>query len=370
MSTISRIVLAIVPAFYFSACAQLYDPIFDGYEPNITNYYNIAESESVELDGLTYSIDSKYEAYCVLQILTGNIELMVNGREHGDYDYYEAVMEYFSKYSGSEPVKKAKKLLRNNFSVDLAPALVQMLDSRLSVRGSMQTEKYESTFNGWRGCLFFIEIVQEFCNLTDFNAFYDENRAFYASLLNSYIVAQNSTYDLAALKGYFGYIEPNNTIILEPLHKIGNFGVRLESEADNTSECYIYIRPRKYIENIPVFFSSEGLNTLLHEFSHTYLNKLVDDNWEKLDFYSYMVNYYDHEKMGRLGYGNPPMWKTIMHEEFARAAAARLTYAFDRELGSIALQNDMANGFLLAEILNNGIITYENNRHCCPVYLI
>lgn len=364
MKSYTILVSCVLFITYLTSCNQQYSPIFDGEEPDITNDYHISESEYSIVNGINYEINIIYEAYCVLRILNGHTNLWVNDADHGNYTYYKSVLNYFGKYSTNDTVKRAD-IVFESITLDLPPTLVQVLDQNLSVRSDLNLIHIKENDTLWREYLFFVETIQKFCILTDFNKFYEENRSFYRSLLDDYITAQNSNYNLENIGTYYGYISENNSIILEPLQHGGNFGVQLRQNND-IYESYIYIRPRTFINNIPNFFREEGLNTLIHEFSHTYINKLVDSNWNELNKYNYLLDEYDFQKMGTLGYGNPPEWKTIVYEQYVRAATARLTYLYKSELGEQSLNDENDKGFILTELLYNTLIEYENNRNIYP----
>ena len=56
----------------------------------------------------------------------------------------------------------------------------------MAIDEDLLSNTLDSSFNGLRGCYFFIEILQDFMIETDFNVFYENHRAFYKGLLTNY----------------------------------------------------------------------------------------------------------------------------------------------------------------------------------------
>lgn len=353
-------------SFLLIECRTPYSPIFAGTEPDPNNYYDIASNELIFSGSIPIYIDAGYEAYCVLQILRGNTELMVNFWNHRTYQYYKDVMDYFSKYRFSETVLKAGELLRNNFAVDLPPALIQILDNRLKINEDLLFDSLDSTYNGLRGCYFFVELLQNFINETDFNIFYEDHRDFYKILLAEYAQEFDRKNLTAGIASYFGNERTNASIVLEPLHQIGNFGIHLESNSTGTEYDYLYFRIRGFNDNVPYFFDEEGENTVRHEFSHLYLNGLVDDYWDVIEPYGGIVETLDYDLMENQGYGNPPSWKTMVYEHIVRATTVRIATIADPIAGEAALQRERDSGFLFVEGLCEKLEEYEADRVTYP----
>jgi hypothetical protein len=113
---------------------------------------------------------------------------------------------------------------------------------------------------------------------------------------------------------------------------------------------------------IPGFGTKERLREMTwHEFSHSYINLLVDANWASFEEFSGLMNGVQYR---------PPLdsmyvdnWAICVYEHLVRAVTIRLAYIeLGKEIGDRELKAHMDLGFKYLPELCKALEQYENNR--------
>ena len=363
---------ALVIFLLLPSCRQnLYLQLFEGKSPDATNYYPISSNEAVVVNGLRISIDARWEAYSVIRVLLGQYD-MINWHDEEtevpDYQYLNNVNDYFREYEDSNVIEMAREMYTLNFPVDAPPEYIQYLDGNLALRDDVvMSSDWLEFFGDDRWTYFFIEILQDFVHLTNFNSFFEQNREFYASVLTSYTATIQEWTFQDEIEGYFGETRSSYDIVLEPLQRGGNYGVEVRTVGTEAAEAYLYFRIRGFDGQTPIFYDENARITLRHEFAHIFCNPLIDLHWSELARFDELNEHLDSALMAEQGYGDAPTWKTMVYEHVVRAIASRLTFLESEVLGSADLyEQTEVNGFIYVEGLCSSLEIYENNRETYP----
>src|SRR5208337_1360327 len=116
-------------------------------------------------------------------------------------------------------------------------------------------------------------------------------------------------------------------------------------------------------EGLPSF-SGSFLDTMVHEFVHSYANPLVDKYYAQLARAGDQLNDPLRDAMRRQGYGDG---RTLLYESMVRAATIR--YSFEHagpEAARRAEESERVRSFLWMGELCDLLATYEKNREAYP----
>ena len=116
---------------------------------------------------------------------------------------------------------------------------------------------------------------------------------------------------------------------------------------------------------LPVFSKESYLQLIIHEFSHSFCNHLIDKHFSKLKksakgFYKYVP-----PKMEEQYYGSAEI---MMYETMVRASTLHYLKEHNSEENKLnrMITNEQLNGFILIKQLLNSFEQYQNSRAKYP----
>lgn len=113
-------------------------------------------------------------------------------------------------------------------------------------------------------------------------------------------------------------------------------------------------------------FGRNVLDTVAHEFCHSYVNPLVYARTAELEAAGTKLYKKAQARMQRMAYGN---WQTMMHESVVRAAVVRYLNATQgREAAARQARMEVAQGFPWVEKLSELLVEYETKRERYPTF--
>jgi hypothetical protein len=112
-------------------------------------------------------------------------------------------------------------------------------------------------------------------------------------------------------------------------------------------------------------YSGDVLETIIHEFNHSFANPLVNANIDLLQNPGETLFHSVREQMSSMAYGS---WKTVMYESLVRASTIR--YFIDGKQTDSQIRrmvvDEMSNGFLWMDQLVASLGDYAGNRSQYP----
>ena len=113
-------------------------------------------------------------------------------------------------------------------------------------------------------------------------------------------------------------------------------------------------------EGLPVFVGSEAVQTVVHEFVHSYANPFVDRHAAELKPAAETLFAQVSEGMGRQAYGN---WKTMLYESLVRACTIRYVRRHQGQFAALVkINEEKRRQFLWAGELSDLLGEYESQR--------
>ena len=206
----------------------------------------------------------------------------------------------------------------------------------------------------------FLADLRDFAALTEFDAFFAEQRALFSLTEHRLRAVIDEHADLTWFERFFG-VKPSVPFTLVPavLNGPANYGVRYIDPAGQEHLYAILGVEVTDAEGLPVF-PPAVLSTVVHEFGHSFVNHLVYAHAGALRASGERLFAQVRPQMQRQAYGT---WTTMLCESLVRAGEVR--YALDRgdaEGAARRVEAEIERGFLWMEGLAALLGDYEAER--------
>jgi hypothetical protein len=211
----------------------------------------------------------------------------------------------------------------------------------------------------------FVHLLRIFYKEAKCENFFSKNISVYESAVASFDTVFRH-FDVEWFKKYYG-VSPNEEfhIVLGLGNGGNNYGPHIALPG-STKKVYAIIGAQDFNKKgVPTFFQSAYLPLLIHEFSHSFVNYLIE-KYEKTFATSGQIIYaVERIKMQRQAYAT---WQTMMSEALVRASVIRYfsSHGFDSMSTSKLVKEELANGFVWMEQLVNILGEYEKSRYSFP----
>lgn len=310
------------------------------------------------VNGINVIIDPRMELLAVVQAL-GTYDQQFDLITNMSFNYKDDIMKYFSNFSKHEAVKQFDTMSRSGFSFDAPPTAMLYLSNPLNLEVKKDFDEELKSRATKESLNKLAKELKNFAVDTKFQEFFNSHKDFYNSVVekNAEVIG-NSNY-ISYLEQYYGMKQNSYNIILAPMFHSGGFGPKIEAE-NGLYDVYSIQGPNSLKGNIPMFGDKEGFKYLaLHEFSHSFVNSLTEENMEEVNKYKKLYEPIK-EKMVNQAYTK---WDISVNEHIVRAVVARITYI---NSGSEAYEKVIANeknrGFLYIDELTKKLEDFEKNR--------
>jgi len=312
---------------------------------------------------VTIEVDPRVELIAIVFRLAGNYEYN-QGRIRS---YVKDIWRQFGDFDDHPVVKLAARLSsKRRMGCDGPMSLAVYIDRDFRPR---------KTFDQWpwgldgrwkkQETIEFLEQLRQFADETKFNEFYKAHTALYEKGIHSCrtVMAQ---YNLQTWLGeFFGVEEMGNLrLVLGFLNGPNNYGPRFT--AGKILEKYAILGMQLPDADGNPVFNPRQLETVAHEFCHSFSNPVVEKYIEQLRPAGEKLYAAKAPLMKRIGYQN---WQSLMYESAVRASVAcYIRNAFEPEYLQNYLDQEAGNGFTWTKELSELLGTYEANREKYPTF--
>lgn len=256
--------------------------------------------------------------------------------------YIKDIDAYFNGYSEHPAIKYMRKVRQSNsISYDAVMSMAIHLENR-NGQFSLIEENVPTLEKRWMGVdkSDFLLYLNQFYKDTDFNRFFNDHHGFYEQGLESYRRNVMKHLDMDWYSGFYGN-EPQETfsVIIGFCCGGGNYGVNRKIDGKKKD---VYAIVGYYVDNndLPMY-NRDCLPLLVHEFNHSFINHLLDENrypghvkqLEQAATYLFRSSQW---AMMRQAYGN---WKTMINESLVRAAV--ICYMLDNKYKQEDVVNEL-----------------------------
>ena len=275
--------------------------------------------------------------------------------------YTDKIKQHFEPYKNHELIEFAKELRHTNgVSFDAVMRMAVYLDDDLNPRVDFSDTIPEKRW-GKENAIKFNKLLKEFYTDANCKEFFDENKGLYSEAESRFLQIYKQI-DLEWFSSFFGN-PPNETFKIIP--GLGNgvqsYGPSVNLE-DNKREVYAIVGAWRTDDlGMVIFPEKEYFPNLLHEFNHSFVNHLVDDNIKALEESGKKLFEEVKSEMNNQNYGH---WTTVMYETLVRASVIKYMKDHNYPQIDVAIETNrqLCRGFLWLEDVLDEIEKYDNKR--------
>lgn len=307
--------------------------------------------------GVRITVDPRIELMGVVQLLT-DYPLVT------DYasPYRADVRAYFAPLKDRRAARLFEAMDGEGFAFDAVPkAMLSRTAPPALTRRVPYPERSVTAAGGADSLRQFMAALRGFAQASDVQAFYRAHQGTYQALVDSARGPVGRA--VGTLRDYLGTSLSGSVVVLGPLLHDGGFAARYEVEGK--TEAYALIGPSGTEDGVPTFGPPRRIASLTwHEFSHTVVNPLTRQHWDRLKALSALLDPISKE-MKAAGYGGN--WETVVSEHVIRAIEVRLSHRqFGAEAGKKKLAEEEKKGFRYVAPLARALKRYEQRRDRYP----
>ena len=299
---------------------------------------------SITIDEVRFQIDPRFEVFHIISYLAD--APFINGF---DLRYEKEIDSYFSEFRDHPYVSNFERLYKKSFhSADGPMKFILHCDYDFKPKIEFKNPARDSL----------AQIIRMFMNDSDFKRFFNNQTYFYNTILKTVKYNFQNFREKTRMEEYYRTTMDSYSIILNLLHAQGNYGIRIKN--GNNYNAHVVIAPQNTYGNILEFSNSpHNYNLIWHEFSHTFVNPLVDEHSNEVQKHNHL---YDTIKksMSSQGYHH---WNVTVKEHIVRAVTARL--AADKYGEDAAclnhLRGELGRRFIYTPNIYNTLKEYEGS---------
>jgi len=260
--------------------------------------------------------------------------------------YTQIEDNYFLTYKNHKLIDFTKEIReKNGVGYDAVMSLainLKIENNRILINKSIKRSNIDERWGKYLDK--YIVLLNDFYNETDFDNFFISNREFYQKTTNNFIDVLNKV-DFNWFEEYYrqtSYMDFNLIISLNA--NGGNYGVNLENENEKKSIFSIIGAWRADSLGVPIF-DNDNIILIIHEFSHSFCNPVIDNNYELFKDKATLIFEPVKDKMKRQAYSTP---KTMLYEILVRASVIKYLQA---HTDSVKLTPEKVNRFITKEYI-------------------
>lgn len=319
----------------------------------------IIKPVSTRQGSLDITIDPRLELLAVLQYLSGS-KMTIPDSE----GYAESIDAWFADFKSHPALTRLQNLEKFGYRYDLPVSSFLCFDgvplgkktlSQCGYAKDMDEERLEKAAQG--GSLEeFYASVNDFVHISDFGGWFESQRPFLEKTVSATASLLASKDDMIRLLiDWYGYEHERYTLVLSILFE-GGYGISLE---DKQNKTLLYCVTMFYTSDKPSDILLNLAYMIFHEFSHPYVNPLVDKHFDMIKDRSELFEPIK-TKMTMQAYSS---WWIAVVEHFVRASETRLLQLFyPPETYKASTQWNINQGFIYLDTVFEAVLEYEQAR--------
>jgi len=283
-------------------------------------------------------------------------------------DFRDNIEEYFKPYLNDTVFSYAKHLKQERgigYDAPMSYAINLIIEDSLRFNTNIQYSIWEHD-NRWtkETAEHFLLLLNDFYFKTNFRDFYNKNFDFYSKLEEGFKPLINEV-NLSWFDSFYSQKSNNNfSVIISPISGPNNYGPKLTYK---NSDEYVYSIMGSWIFDSTMTINKKTsiyiIQTLIHEFNHSYCNPMVEKHWDLIEKNSEKIYKLVEVDMSNQAYPSPVY---MMNETFVRAAAIK--YLADNskvDLETLFKQEEDRSFFCIRDVYQ-AFDTYSKERSKYP----
>lgn len=313
---------------------------------------------------LRVEVDPRVELMSIIFRLAGNPEY-----NRGCVKAYaEDVETHFGPFRDSPVVKLAKRLrAERGVSYDACMNLAAHVSDAYTLKEKVPLDPHPETLDGRWSTLeareFLVE-ARRFVKDASFQEFVEKHRPLYKLTQSRLQTLLEKRAHLEWFNEFFGQ-RPRATFVAVPalLNGPNNYGVRCPT-ASGMEELFCILGVWDADEQGMPEFDQSMIDTVVHEFCHSYANAVIDRHSAELEAAGAKIFPLVAKKMESQAYGH---WTTMFYESLVRVCVLRYTQRYDGAPRAwVATQREELLGFAWMGALSDLLGEYEQHRDRYP----
>lgn len=303
---------------------------------------------------LKITIDPRLELLAIIQYLSGSKMVDNSGA------YATAIEAWFLEYKNYPVIQTLKNMESMGYSHDLPVSSFLLFEDYTCKKQSYYWVPTSEEMNIKRledisqeeALDDFYKLIGQFALISDFTGFFASQKEFYRKRVRDAEDVLNNYPDMIAhMIDYYGYSHESYTLAISPL-VVGGYGPAvLDQEGGTHPFCVVNLDFSKISERE----FKQVTSWLFHEFSHSFINPLVEKHW---DIFKEGQQVFEQiaDKMEKQDYGS---WWVTVAEHFVRVSDIRLSELYYHIDSSKLLEGEKSQGFIFISSAYEGILKYE-----------
>jgi hypothetical protein len=313
--------------------------------------------------GITTMVDERAELMSIVFRLAGAEEYVNNDIKI----YTTEIDKYFKPFKNHKVIKFIKKIrTKNGVSYDAVMSMavhIEIEKGNVKLKDNIDTNSLDIRWGEDRDK--FVAYLNDFYKTSGFNIFFKKNIALYNKAQTNFEVVLK-TIDFDWFKKYYGEIpQINFNLILSLSNGGGNYGPSIAFK-DGTQNIYSIIGAWEVDSSGCPKYSNDMAELVIHEFSHSFCNPLIDENYSQMKENAEKFYELVKVKMQKQDYKEA---KTMLYETLVRASVIKYLQSHtdtvyvnkDYINTSIAYENFF--GFVWISPLIDLLSLYENGDY-------
>lgn len=312
------------------------------------------------------TVDRRVELLSIVFRLAGNPEYNMNFARQ----YVKDINAYFGKYKEQPVVSFAKKLSAEK---GMGFSRVMFLAANLEFKNnqfSLIKVSKSSIAGKWEmeDALKFIELLNKFHKISAFEVFFKNHQEVYKVATSRFNQAA-ATFDPDWYLAYYG----DHSVVYKTVVGLANGGANYGPSAFPAGQkkiVYAIMGSWTYDgAGQPLFSTADYLPTLIHEFNHSFVNHILeeDGNEKLLETSGEILLDSQRIEMEREAYED---WQTVINESLVRACVVRylIDHQSDDQVVKAEIQEQINKGFLWTNELVSLLGEYESSKAQYPAF--
>ena len=293
-----------------------------------------ADDEQAHGPAVRVAVDPRVELMSIIFRLAGNPEYG-GGRVKS---YVDDVEEHFGEFRNHAVVKLARRLRgTRGVSYDAVMCMAVHLSDAYEVGEKVPFDPLPKSFDKrWTvdDARKFLDSARQFVKDAKFEEFIEEHRPIYETAESRMTAVLKEHGHLKWFDEFFGSRPGASfTLALGMLNGGACYGPHCDAP-DGTQELYCVLGVWLTDDGGLPRFNSEVLETVVHEFCHSYTNPIVDRYEDELRSAGEKIFPHVARAMKSQAYGT---WKTLMYESLVRACTVRYTLEYEGQAAAEAV---------------------------------
>jgi hypothetical protein len=248
---------------------------------------------------VTLTVNKKFELLYAMYLSTNIDSILINNKHSGfplvtqkDFELKRKFYEKFSKYKDSPQVQFYNAIAGKGFLFGAPFNALIRVDTSLNIIDSCYFKQLPLPKEAKESVVLFTKRLKEFCDLSEFNDFYNYNKSLYDTIIKTNKEIMPLENLVSSTEDFFGWKLNGYHVVLVPMMWPGGLSFEYKKHCiDSLTEVYICIGPKSVESNVPKFGTKEEFKSVIvHEFVHPFVSHYCMKYREQINQYAALYN--------------------------------------------------------------------------------